>query len=66
MHLTKLEGCQGNSCPAIYATDRGTLVVQGDIVTDPQAIAAASPSAGETLVEIPRDLLASLRVTRES
>jgi hypothetical protein len=59
MHLTKLESCQGNSCPAIYATDRGTLVVQGDIVTDPQAIAEANPSAGETLVEIPRGLLAS-------
>jgi hypothetical protein len=62
MHLTKLDGCQGNSCPAIYATDRGTLVVQGDLVTDPQALVDANPSAGETLVEIPRELLASLTV----
>ena len=66
MHLTKLDGCQGNSCPAIYATDRGTLVVQGGIVTDRQAIADANPSAGETLVEIPGSLLANLKISRES
>lgn len=62
MHLTQLAGCQGGTCPAVYATDRGTLVVQGELVTDPQAIADANPSATELLVEIPRELLASLKV----
>jgi hypothetical protein len=62
MRLTKLAGCQGGTCPAVYATDRGTLVVQGAIVDDPQALAHANAPAGETLVEVPRDLLASLKV----
>jgi hypothetical protein len=62
VRLTKLTGCQGGTCPAVYTTDRGTLVVQGVLVTDPQAIADANAPAGETLVEIPRELLASLKV----
>ena len=28
MKLTRLSGCYGGSCPAIYATDRGTVVVE--------------------------------------
>jgi hypothetical protein len=62
MQLTKLAGCQGGTCPAVYATDRGTLVVQGAVVTDPRAIADANAPAGETLVEIPRELLAAIKV----
>ena len=60
MQLTKLVGCQGNSCPAVYETDRGTLVVQGAIVAD----ADVPVPAGETLVEVPRELLASLQLGR--
>jgi hypothetical protein len=60
MQLTKLAGCQGNSCPAVYETDRGTLVVQGTIVTD----ANVQAPAGETMVEVPRELLASLQLGR--
>jgi hypothetical protein len=60
MQLTKLAGCQGHSCPAVYETDRGTLVVQGAIVTD----AEVQVPAGETLVEVPRELLASLQIGR--
>ncbi|HEV7960919.1 MAG TPA: hypothetical protein VGP57_00120 [Actinoplanes sp.] len=48
--------CGSGTCPAIYRTDRGTLVVQG------RAIAAGSAginlSEGELLVEIPEQLLA--------
>lgn len=62
MQLTKLAGCQGGTCPAAYATDRGTLVVQGAVVTDPQAVADANVPAGESLVEIPRELLEGLKV----
>lgn len=60
MQLTKLAGCQGNSCPAVYETDRDTLVVQGAIVTD----AEVQIPAGETMVEVPRELLASLQIGR--
>ncbi|MET7396950.1 hypothetical protein ABZS66_26050 [Dactylosporangium sp. NPDC005572] len=43
--------CGGGSCPTVYATDRDTVLVQGNAVTG-----FAVPD-GELLVEIPRDLL---------
>jgi hypothetical protein len=57
MQLVKLAGCEGGTCPAIFATDRGTLVVQGAIVTD----APLDVPAGEALVEIPVSLLKGLQ-----
>ena len=48
------------SCPSVYETDRGTLVVQGWRVTDSEAIAALAERglpAHETAVEIPLELL---------
>jgi hypothetical protein len=50
------------SCPTLFSTDRGTVVVQGYVVTDPEAIATAQAREGglpstETLVEIPVELL---------
>jgi hypothetical protein len=48
------------SCPNLYATDRGTYVVQGSKVTDPQALAALHERGlpeHETAVEIPAALL---------
>jgi hypothetical protein len=62
MHLTKLAGCSGGTCPAVYATDRGTFVVQGSVVTDPDALATMDLPAHETAVEVPAFLLASLKV----
>jgi hypothetical protein len=50
----------GGSCPNLYETDRGTLVVQGEKVTDPDALAALRARGlpdHETVVEIPRELL---------
>jgi hypothetical protein len=64
MQLTKLAGCSGGTCPAVYATDRGTYVVQGVIVTDPDALAAVSLPEQETLVEVPAELFAGLPVER--
>jgi hypothetical protein len=47
-----------NGCPALYATDRGTYVVQGKRVTDAEAIAAlVDVRNDEFYVEIPKDLL---------
>jgi uncharacterized Ntn-hydrolase superfamily protein len=62
MHLTKLAGCSGGTCPAVYATDRGTFVVQGSVVTDPDALAAMDLPTHETAVEVPAELLALLKV----
>jgi hypothetical protein len=64
MHLTKLAGCSGGTCPAVYATDRGTFVVQGSVVTDPDALVAMELPAHETAVEVPAELLASLKSKR--
>ena len=45
-------------CPALYATDRGTYVVQGKLVTDQQAIAdLVDVRDDECYVEIPKALL---------
>ena len=45
-------------CPTLYATDRGTYVVQGNVVTDPDALAdLRHVLPGEAFVEIPKELL---------
>jgi hypothetical protein len=47
--------CSSGTCPTIYKSDRGTLVVQGYTVTATHA-GVAVPE-GEHLVEIPIELL---------
>ncbi|MEO3854775.1 hypothetical protein [Acrocarpospora sp. B8E8] len=45
-------------CPALYETDRGTYVVQGQAVTDPEALAdLRDVLPGEIFVEIPKAVL---------
>jgi hypothetical protein len=45
-------------CPTLYATDRGTYVVQGWTVTDPEALGdLRNVLEGESFVEIPKELL---------
>lgn len=52
--LTRRAGmCRDGTCPTIYDTDRGTVVVQGYVVRDSDVI----PPEGEALVEIPAELL---------
>jgi hypothetical protein len=47
-----------NGCPALYATDRDTFVVQGKLVTDREAIGSlVDVREDEFYVEVPRDLL---------
>lgn len=48
------------SCPNLYLTDRGTYVVQGEKITDPEALATVRDRGlpdHETVVEIPAALL---------
>jgi hypothetical protein len=61
MRLTQVGGCDDGTCPTVYATDHGTLVVQGSIVTDAEALASVSLPAHETLVEVPAELLLNLK-----
>ncbi len=54
VELTRLVGeCEDGECPTLYATDRGTLVVQGDILTDH----GREVPGHEALVEIPVELI---------
>lgn len=54
MKLTPLVGeCDENECPTLYRTDRGTLAVQGDTVTDH----GVDVPEGEGIVEIPVSLI---------
>ncbi len=47
-----------NGCPALYATNRGTYVVHGKLVTDEEAISLlVDVREDELYVEIPKDLL---------
>jgi hypothetical protein len=48
--------CGAGSCPTIYRTDRGTLVVQGYSVAAERT--GIDVPVGEQLVEIPAELLA--------
>lgn len=48
----------GGNCPTLYETDRGTVVVQGDKLTDREALEQLRDVLdGETFVEVPRELL---------
>ena len=47
-----------NGCPTVYETDRGTFVIQGQAVTDPETLASLkNVLTGETAVEVPREVL---------
>lgn len=46
-----------NDSPTLYETDRDTLLVQGYVVTDPEALAAMHIPQGETVVEVPKRLM---------
>ena len=47
--------CATGSCPTVYRTERGSLVIQGYDVS--AAAAGVDLPEGESLVEIPLDLL---------
>ncbi|MDI3315894.1 MAG: hypothetical protein QJR12_16940 [Mycobacterium sp.] len=63
MQVTFLGTTSGNTgCPTVYATDRGTYLVQGSIVTDREALAELGKHGNgipshETVVEIPKELV---------
>ncbi|MFC4064824.1 hypothetical protein [Actinoplanes subglobosus] len=51
--------CSTGTCPTVYETNRGTIMVQGYTVTADQARAAGvDMPSGEQMVEIPLALLA--------
>jgi hypothetical protein len=51
-----------NGCPTLYRTERGTVVIQGRTVTDPEALAEMQRHGNgvpdyESAVEVPAELL---------
>jgi hypothetical protein len=46
-----------NDSPALYETDRETFLVQGYVVTDPEALSQLPIPEGETVVEVPKRLM---------
>ncbi|QKW22487.1 hypothetical protein HUT16_28445 [Kitasatospora sp. NA04385] len=48
-----LSSCDEGDCPTLYRTDRGTLVVQGEWITDH----GREIPEHETMVEIPVELI---------
>ena len=46
-----------NDSPTLYETDRETYLVQGYVVTDPEALSSMRIPAGETVVEVPKRLM---------
>jgi hypothetical protein len=52
-HVTTV--CGAGSCPTVYRTNRGTLVIQGYVVTGSDV--GLNLPAGENLVEVPAALL---------
>jgi hypothetical protein len=58
MDLTRLAGTcpDGATCPTIFTTDRGTIVIQGPALTGAGLSQADLPD-GEAAVEIPLALL---------
>lgn len=50
MLLRKVSGCEKGECPAVYVSDRGTLVFQGAAVTSAEGLRLRP---GEQAVELP-------------
>jgi hypothetical protein len=46
-----------NDSPTLYATDRESYLVQGYVVTDPEALAQMRIPEGEAVVEVPKVLM---------
>jgi hypothetical protein len=62
MRLERLRGnCNdGKTCPTLYRTDRGTVVVRGWTITDSAALDELDLPGGESAVEIPVELIAEV------
>jgi hypothetical protein len=55
--VAKDPGSEPSGSPTLYRTDRESWLVQGWVVTDPEALAAMNIPEGETCVEIPDRLV---------
>lgn len=49
-------GCAGGSCPTIYETDRGTILLQGCVLTAEDKRSLCIPQ-NEDVVEVPKEFI---------
>lgn len=59
------ESTTGN-CPAIYATERGTFVVQGWTLDDETRAQLRDLADNETAIEIPADVIAGIVAAQQA
>jgi hypothetical protein len=62
--IAKDPGSELSGSPTLYRTDRASWVVQGWVVSDPDALATMDIPEGETCVEIPDRLVPYFLTTR--
>jgi len=55
--LAKDTGSNGGQSPTFYRTDKGTYVIQGWKVHDPEALATLNLPDHESAVEVPANLV---------
>lgn len=62
----KLLCVAGLGCPAVFATDRGTVLVVGKVIKPTEVgLADSAIGSGETLIEVPAALFPELREKAE-
>ena len=49
--------CRDDGCPAVFVDEAGKVFVQGQLVSDREALEQASTGTGEALVAVPREML---------
>jgi hypothetical protein len=54
--MVQLAGCEDGGCPGLWV-DGDRLLAQGEVVTDPHALARTNPGPGEALVALPTRML---------
>ena len=60
VELRQVRGCEGSDCPKVYASDQGTYLVQGRLVTDAAVLGALAVPEGESVVEVDAAIVAGL------
>ncbi|MEV2276253.1 hypothetical protein AB0I72_11745 [Nocardiopsis sp. NPDC049922] len=66
MELKRISGdCWDGDCPAVYATDRDTYIVQGYTISDPKVLADLGLPNGESAVEVPVEMLKGIHLASE-
>ncbi|MCK2241234.1 MULTISPECIES: hypothetical protein [unclassified Crossiella] len=54
MRAERIAGCEDTDCPKIYFTTTGTVLAQGNPVTNVEGV---TPGPGELVVELPEQVL---------